>query len=501
MTDEIIVIGAGVGGLSAAITLASQDFKVRILEASPEPGGKAGVTVLDGVEVDTGPSILTLPEVFDDLFRLAGTTLRSEVELLTPKPAFRYYYPDGVILNLFHRLEDTLKSVDRTLGDRASGDLSDFLQYARQIWDAGAPNFVLGEAPTFGTLLRLSLTRMKDIRRIDATRTMSAAIASRVEDQHLRWLLSRYATYNGSSVLTAPATLNCIAWVEIGLGGYGVKGGIHALIRAMVKIAEGLGVQLELEAPVSGIHLEGGKVAGVVTQEGLRKVTHVVANADVAHVLADLLPPNTKTGLKRDLPPSMSGYNAIFKAKRPAELRPAHAVLFPDDYDEEFRDIFERDRPPADPTVYLCAQQVCHQRDGWPDAEPLFVMANAPAEPKAGPRDPDVWHRLKERVVTRLERFGLIDDDDAILWERTPTELATRFPGSRGALYGAASNRPFAAFQRPPNRVAKVPGLYFASGSAHPGGGLPLCALSGQRAAGQLASDRGRPVQPPERRT
>jgi phytoene dehydrogenase-like protein len=158
---------------------------------------------------------------------------------------------------------------------------------------------------------------------------------------------------------------------------------------------------------------------------------------------------------------------------------------------DEFADIFDRGIPPAEPTVYLCAQEACHGRTGWDSDEPLFVMANAPAEPAAGPRGAEAWSRLRDTVMWRLRTAGLVAEHDAPAWERTPTDLATEFPGSRGSIYGAASNSPLAAFRRPPNRVAGVRGLYLASGSAHPGGGVPLCVLSGEAAAGALLADRG----------
>ena len=141
--------------------------------------------------------------------------------------------------------------------------------------------------------------------------------------------------------------------------------------------------------------------------------------------------------------------------------------------------------------MYLCAQERCHGLTGWDDAEPVFVMANAPAEPAEHPRPPQVWDTLEAAVLERIRAAGMWNDGDTLVWRRTPAQLAAQFPGSRGAIYGAASNDRFAAFKRPPNRVRGLPGLYLASGSAHPGGGLPMVALSGLAAADCLRSDLG----------
>ena len=179
----------------------------------------------------------------------------------------------------------------------------------------------------------------------------------------------------------------------------------------------------------------------------------------------------------------MSGWTALYRARREASPRPAHEVLFPQQYLSEFVDIFDRDDAPHDPTVYICAQESCHGRRGWEHDEPLFVMANAPAEPAHASRASEVWEGLAGRVAQRLTAAGRLQADDQRVWQRTPADLAQQFPGSRGALYGLASNSPFSAFWRPPNEAKRVPGLYLASGSAHPGGGMPLAMLSGIAAA------------------
>lgn len=206
-------------------------------------------------------------------------------------------------------------------------------------------------------------------------------------------------------------------------------------------------------------------------------------------MLPDLL---GKTRRGKEEPPSTSGWNAIIRTRRRAD-RPAHEVVFPERYLEEFRDLHDRGRPPSDPTVYACAPEPAHGRRGWPDHEPLFIMANAPAVEPDGSSGAD-WSALERAVVARLEAAGITEPGDPILWRRTPEDLAARFPGSRGALYGASSNSMWAAFRRPANRVEGVRGLYLASGSAHPGGGMPLVALSGRLAVENLEADSGRRV-------
>ncbi|MFP4600576.1 MAG: phytoene desaturase family protein [Persicimonas sp.] len=500
-TKRVHIIGAGMGGLSAAIALASRGHEVCVFEAAERVGGKVGIATVDAVEFDTGPSLLTLPGLIDELFQLAGTSLADEIELVRHERAFEYMWPDGSALDVYFSPEATVESVRSALGARAADEFDDFLHYARRIWEAAAPNFVLGEAPSVGSIMRLGLGALGEVMAIDPMRTMAEAVDKRVRTPQLRDVLLRYATYNGSNPFEAPATLNCIAWVELGLGGYGVKGGLVELARAMERVARGLDVEFRLGEPVSRVEVAAGRVVAVHTDAGRRPGRYgcdaVVVNAEVAHLVEELLPADTDSGLAPPETPSMSGWTGLVRARRRTEQsRAPHTVLFPERYDEEFGDIFERGRPPAEPTVYVCAQEKAHRRAGWADHEPLFVMANAPAEPADSQRpneacSNDAYETLRDTVLERLRGAGLIDTDDAVVWQRTPSELASQFPGSRGSIYGAASNSKFAAFRRPSNRVAKVGGLYLACGGVHPGGGVPLCVQSGKTAARVLDEDFG----------
>jgi phytoene dehydrogenase-like protein len=472
--------------------------------AAPGPGGKAGTLRIGegqlagadapglvgagpGVEVDTGPSVLTLPEAFDQVLAPAGVRLSALVRLRQPDPAFRYHFADGLVLDLRPSVEDSLAAVRAALGARPAEQLAAYLQHVRGIWEVSAPSFVYGPPPSFAGLMALGPLALGMVRRIDPLRSLWQSICALVEEPHLRLLLARFATYNGSDPRRAPATLGCIAHVELALGGFGVEGGIGALVRALVGLAEDLGVAFAYGAPVDGLVLDRDGAVRGVRRPGAPPLLAdaVVCNNDAAQVATWLPGPGEGPRLVGRGAPSTSGWTGILRAARGAAPRPAHQVLFPADYLEEFADLFERGRAPADPSVYLCAQESCHGRRGWADAEPLFLMCNAPPV-GVGQEDP----ALGDRALARVRARGLVGADDALVWSRQPGALGAQFPGSRGSLYGAASNDRAAAFQRPPNRVPRRPGLYLASGSAHPGGGMPLCFLSG-RAAGVAALQDG----------
>jgi 1-hydroxycarotenoid 3,4-desaturase len=482
----VVVIGAGFGGLCAAIDLARAGLPVTVVEAMDHPGGKAGTAAHDGVPFDTGPSVLTMRGVFASLFADCGTTLDEHVTLFEPAPAFLYAWEDGTTLAVHARWADTLDSIREAFGADAAREAEAFLAYCGRIWAAAEPHFVRGPRPTLGRMALLGMRHPGAVLAIDALHTMERALVRRVRHPRLRDLFRRYATYNGSDVRRAPATLHCIAHVELVDGGWGVQGGMHALVGALVELATRLGVVFRLGERVEGLVQEAGRVTGVSLAFGGHLAARaVVCNADTAQLQRWIRPDRVEPAMAaRDR--SMSGWTAVVRARR--RPRPAHAVLFADGYLREFEDIFDHGRPPATPTAYVCAQEVAHRRRGWEDDEPLFVMANAPMwseDPAA--EDPAA---VGARALERLRRAGWIGAGDRVVWERTPADLARVFPHTGGALYGPASNDMFAAFRRTANRHA-LPGLYVCGGSAHPGGGVPMCALSGRAAAALVQQDQG----------
>lgn len=466
------IVGGGLGGLAAAAVLAANGRAVTVYEGAPELGGKAGEQVVDGVAFDTGPSVVTLPDVLRATFADAHSSLEDHLTL-RPVQRCRLRFDDATIEH-GHGPDAFVEGVAAGLGDRAAGEAADFLAYSRRIWEAVADPFVLGPAPSVGGLLGRGPRALVDLFRADPLSTMQGAIDRRVTDPRLRAVFSRFATYNGSDPRRAPATLNCITWVELGLGAYGLQGGLRALVDALVRVGEQHGVRFRTGARVASLQADRDGIRGLRLVDGTQEpLEAVVCNADARH-LADALLPDAVQVATTD---STSGWTGVLRV--PRQERPAHEVLFHLPYADEFRDLFDRRRAPVEPTVYVCAQEPAHGRTGWAEEEALFVMLNAPA----GCDDVSL---ARARALERLEQVGI---HGQLVWERDPSGLARRFPGSRGSLYGAASNSRTAAFQRPPNRT-HIPGLYLASGSAHPGGGVPMVLQSGRTAARQLLEDR-----------
>ena len=372
---------------------------------------------------------------------------------------------DGAELEIGNGLDGALDGVRAALGRKAADQLEGYLARARLAWEVAAPRFVFGEAPGLKSLTSASPRELAVIRPFT---TLWQTIEEAIDDPRLRAILARFATYAGSDVRRAPAVLSTIAWVELGLGGFGVRGGMYRLAERLVAAARGLGVEFRFSAPVKSILVERGAARGVRLRGG--EAVHgaaVLCNAEPSLALGALLP----RGLRREVAGerSWSGRCAVLRV--PRQERAAHEVRFPAEYLREMEDL-SAGREPRDPALYLCAPRVAHAAAGFSDdSESLFAMTNAPAGSPDAP-----WTRA-------------VGEDARVIWERGPAALAREFPGSEGALYGLASHSWRSAFQRPRNRVAHVRGLYLAGGSAHPGAGLPLAASSGLRAAEALCAD------------
>jgi phytoene desaturase len=488
---KVIVIGAGIGGLSAAIHLAARGQQVTVLERNPQVGGKMYEISADGFRWDTGPSVITMRHVFEDLFCTAGRRLEDYLTLRPVEPLTRYFYPDGVVLDATGNLSEMAQRIEQIEPRDVEGYLA-YLAYAARIHRITGPVFIYDQPPTFRRILQ---TPLRDMPAVDPLRTMDAAIRSFVRSPHLRQMLGRFGTYVGGNPFASPATLNVIAHVELTGGVWYPQGGIYAIARAFERLARELGVEICTDTHVDQITVQDGRVTGVRLRNGdTLPADAVIANCDVATVYERLLPrENVRPAkLKRltSAEPSCSGYLLLLGVEGEYPQLAHHNILFSSDYRREFDDIFKHGVPPDEPTIYVSITSKSDPQHAPPGHENWFVMVNAPAYDERWD-----WQAqgaaYRERVLARLATFGL-DVRGRIRSERilTPIDLERMNGARRGALYGQSSNDRFSALRRPHNRADDVRGLYFAGGTTHPGGGVPMVALSGKVAAGMVIEQK-----------
>ena len=488
MSLPIVVVGAGIGGLSAAIWLASAGQRVIVLEANATIGGKMSEIRADGFRWDTGPSVITMRHVFDELF--AGH-LDDYLTLLPVDPLTRYFYPDGTRLDALANREAMAENIRQFAdADDAAGYLA-YLDYARRIHDITGGVFIYNDPPT---LWRVARTPLRDIPAVDPLRTMDSAIRSFVKSPKLRQFLGRFATYVGASPYLAPATLNVIADVELSGGVWVPQGGIYAIALAFQRRAEELGVEIRTGCRVQQINVSDRNVTGVTLTDGSQiEASAVIANVDVATVYEKLLPRESVSARRvkqlTSVEPSCSGFILLLGIEGTHPELTHHNIFFSGDYRREFDDIFVRGIPPDDPTIYIAITSKTDKDHAPEGCENWFVLVNAPALD-----DRFDWSQnaaaYRDRVLDRLAAQGY-DVRGKIRAEHmiTPVDLERLTGARRGALYGASSNDRLNALRRPHNRARDVGGLYFAGGTTHPGGGVPMVTLSGKVAAKLLLAD------------
>ena len=468
-----VVIGGGLGGLATAVRLAVAGWRVEVCEQGPRLGGKMNTFEREGFRFDTGPSLITMPWVFEELFEAAGSSLSEHVRLTPVRPLADYVFADGTRFTYTASLPEWLSTV-RRLEPR---DCEGFLKFMR----LGARLFALSRE----TFLRRAPLAPPDLRSLKALTRLPlrrawgnyhSAVAAHFRSPHLRQMFGRYPTYVGSSPYRAPATLAVIPYIEFAYGGWHVEGGLYRVVESLTELARGLGVSLHTDARVRAIEHDGGRVRGVRLADGTGLAADVVVMNGDAALTDELL--GERNGTQSQSERSLSGFVLLLGLKKRLEGLAHHTVYFSEDYRAEFSQLFDGRRFPDDPTVYVCAPSRTDPSVAPEGCETLFVMANAPAVD--GTWDERQIDEARARVFERLSKGGFPDikSDTVVSDVWTPGRFARDYMSPGGSIYGTHSHGWRRAFLRPPNRHRRVRGLYHVGGSSHPGGGTPTVLLS-----------------------
>ncbi|GAB6989278.1 phytoene desaturase family protein [Paenibacillus pini] len=486
MKKKIVVIGGGLGGLSSAIRLAADGNEVIVLEKNERAGGKLNVRSGKGYSFDTGPSILTMPWVLEQLFSSAGRRLEDYMTLTRVEPQWRTFFENGVSLDISGDLPEMLKGLQDISPEDAQEFLS-YLQYCQKMYDLNAKSFYSKSLSGLSDLR--THHSMKELMAMDPFRTMHQSTSRFIQNKHLRQLFDFFIMYIGSSPYAAPAVLSQLVYVQMGLGIYYVEGGMYNIAKGMLKLLAEQGVEVRTNAPVASINTKGSVATGVTLEDGtVIDADLIVSNLEAIPAYQTLVKEHSGSAdtVKKltKYAPTVSGLVLLLGVDKQYEQLLHHNFFFSSDPEKEFQQIFEQGIPADDPTIYIGVSSKSDPTQAPEGKENLFVLTHVP------PLKPgESWEPLKEKyrdkVLTKLEMMGLSDLRSHIEFEYTfiPDDLQRLYGSNGGSIYGVVTDRKLNSGFKIPSKSDLIDNLYFVGGSTHPGGGVPMVTLSGQLTA------------------
>ena len=498
-TENIIIIGGGLGGLAAACTLAARGYSVRLMESNSWLGGKAAVHEDRGFRFDMGPTIVTLPSVLRRIFGEAGRALEDLLEMVRIDPQWRSFFDDGTTLDLVASGSEMARRIDAFSPGTGSGEgYKDFLELSRRQAEISDRVFFwrpvgkIMDMFSAGDMVRAG--SLRDVLSIRMGRTVSGLLRSYVPDARVSQMLDHFTQYVGSSPELSPAVLCGIAHMQSHEGVWYPMGGTAAVPEALRCLALDLGVKIETGVSVSRIHVQDGKVVGVETSTGDRiPASAVVSNRDSVRTYRELIGGDIgrRFDTARRYEPACSGVVLYLGLRKRYDHLLHHNFVFSADPHEEFGAIYSKGIPAPDPTCYVCAP-ACTEPAVAPDGgEALYVLVHTPYL-RPGHDWSEMLPKYRSVIIDKLKRTAGLDDiEDRIVTERilTPEDILKRYQVLDGAIYGLASHGRISGTIKPSNRSPYVRGLYLAGGAAHPGPGMPMALMSGWIAADALDTD------------
>ena len=497
--NSVIVIGAGIGGLTTAARLARAGYKVTLLEKNIRPGGRTDIIEGDGFRFDTGPTLFLMPEVFAETFRDIGEQIEEHLELLRLDPTYRIHFHDGTSFDISADLKIMREQLE-AMEPGAFKAFLDFISEGYSHYHLSLEHFVGRNFTSW--LDYLSPANMPLIFRVKALRKHYKNTSRFFEDPRLRAAFSFQNMYLGISPYDAMATYSLLQYSEIADGVWFPRGGMYKLIESLTAIAEGLGVLFRYGSPASRIDVEASCASGVTLENGEElKADIIIANADLPYVYSELLPENRSAARLARKRYSSSAFLFYWGVKGERSSLLLHHNVFLNDrrYRESFERIFHDLTLPDEPSFYVCAPTRTEPGFALPDGDSLLVLVPTGHIDDRKPQD---WSALREKarkaVFSRLDMLGITDLNDSVVFERTigPEDYLKQLNLAKGAAFGLSHNFSQVGYMRPHNRHKRYKNLYFVGASTHPGTGLPIVLISARLVVERILREQPVPEKP-----
>ncbi len=475
---KAIVIGAGIAGLASALRLKHQGYEVDVFEKNNYTGGKIHAVQLNGYRFDLGPSLFTMPNLVEELFQLFGQTPSEHFEYLKKETICNYFWEDGTQFSASANPDEFVNEASAVFSEPKK-NIQNYLEKSKVKYNLTSPVFLEKSLHQTSSYLNFkTLKALGNAYKLDLNDSLDQVNSKSFKNPKLVQFFNRFATYNGSSPYKTPGIMSMIPHLEMHLGTYLPKKGMHDISQSLTRLAESVGVRFHLDSPVELITEKDKKAIGIISKGKAYKSDVVVCNMDVytayKHILKDA--PKPEKTLKQERSSSaLIFYWGISKKFKELDL---HNILFSENYKKEFEHLFEKKYFYEDPTVYINITSKHIDSDAPMGCENWFTMVNAPTHEGQDWKAQTTY--IREKIINKINKTLKTQIEKHIEVEKvlTPEGIEKETASFQGSLYGTSSNNKFAAFLRHPNFSSHYSNLYFCGGSVHPGGGIPLCLMS-----------------------
>jgi diapolycopene oxygenase len=485
---RVIVIGAGLGGLSAAISLRQAGYDVTIHEKNAKIGGKLNVLKERGYSFDLGPSILTLPHIFERLFERSGKKMSDYIPIRPLRPHWRNFFEDGKVVDLYPE-PDRMAEEARKIGEDPD-NVRRFLKYSADLYDLTNEGYFeqgLDTARDFREFYGLG-----KFLKFDLFRTMHGGVKRYLKTRHMQDIFDYFIKYVGSSAYHSPAFMNSMPTIQFRYDLWYVDGGLYNIAIGLQRLMNELGIVVHLNSEVAEVRKEGDRVTGLVTKDGaFHPADLIVSNMEVIPAYEKLLREDEEFMRSLDkFEPACSGLVLELGLDCQYPQLAHHNFFFSEHQKEHFHTVFRKRQLPPDPTIYLVAASRTDPTVAPPGCDCLKILPHIPHIDDAHPLTRADYLAFKERVVDKLERMGLKDLRKHVVFEHcwTPLDIREQYYSNKGSIYGVVSDRFKNLAFKAPKQSTKYPNLFFVGGSVNPGGGMPMVVLCGQNVAKKVVA-------------
>ncbi|MDH7447424.1 1-hydroxycarotenoid 3,4-desaturase CrtD [Aquimarina sp. 2201CG14-23] len=477
---KAVIIGSGIAGLATAIRLRNQQFDVQVYETNSSPGGKVTEFHTKGYRFDCGPSLFTMPQFIEELFYLSDKNILDYFEYEKKEVICNYFYEDGTKFTAFSDVEKFANEAVKVF-EVSQAKILRYFENSRLKYEATSSLFLEKSLHKLSTYLSFdTIKAIAKIHKLGIHGSLHSLNSTQFKDVRLVQFFDRFATYNGSSPYLTPGIMSMILHLEQYYGTFLPKGGMYSITKSLYQLAIDIGVKFHFDTKVDRIIVKHKEAVGIVAKGNSVISDLIISNMDVVPTYRKLLLDQKAPEKILQQPRSSSALIFYWGIKKKFPELDLHNIFFSKNYEEEFDYIFEKKSITSDPTVYINITSKNERNDAPNDCENWFVMINVPGN--EGQEWDEMIHQARKNILKKLSGLLKSNIEDLIETEEIldPRSIESNTQSHQGSLYGASSNNKYAAFLRHPNFSKNIKNLYFCGGSVHPGGGIPLCLLSGK---------------------